>query len=159
MGDAFSPEPQGAFLSALDWLDKPGQVVRNTLKGNFAGALRNLGDFGLDAIDAFLPGDWIPELAGEEDKVSGSDLIGLDKEEHPVLGFLGDVGIGTLTDPLTYLTFGASAAQGRRHGGQGWHPFHQGGGGDTGERKGHRRCQGRGQGWLWNAAKGSPHVR
>jgi hypothetical protein len=110
MGDAFSPEPQGAFLSALDWLDKPGQVVRNTLKGNFAGALRNLGDFGLDAIDAFLPGDWIPELAGEEDKVSGSDLIGLDKEEHPVLGFLGDVGIGTLTDPLTYLTFGASAA-------------------------------------------------
>ncbi len=109
MGDAFSGEPKGAFGSFLDWIDKPGQVVRNSLQGNFSGALKNLGDFALDPFDAILPGDLIPELAGEQDKVSGSDLIGLDKEAHPFLGFLGDVGVGTLTDPLTYLTFGASA--------------------------------------------------
>lgn len=103
MGDAFDPEPQGAFLSFLDWIDKPGQVVRNTLKGNFKGAAKNFGDFLLDPIDAVLPGDLIPELAGEEDKVSGSQLINVDEKEHPVLGFLADVGVGTLTDPLTYL--------------------------------------------------------
>lgn len=103
MGDAFSPEPQGAFLSFLDWIDKPGQVVRNSLKGNFSGAAKNFGDFLLDPIDAVLPGDWIPELAGKEDKVSGSQLIGVDEKEHPLLGFLSDVGVGTLTDPLTFL--------------------------------------------------------
>jgi hypothetical protein len=101
--DAFDPEPQGAFLSFLDWIDKPGQVVRNTLKGNFKGALKNAGDFLLDPIDAALPGDLIPGLAGEEDKVSGSQLINVDEKEHPILGFLADVGVGTLTDPLTFL--------------------------------------------------------
>lgn len=103
MADAFDPEPQGAFLSALDWLDKPGQVVRNSLKGNFSGAAKNFGDFLLDPIDAILPGDWIPELAGKEDKVSGSQLVGVDSEAHPVGGFLADVGVGILTDPLTFL--------------------------------------------------------
>lgn len=103
MGDAFDHEPQGAFLSALDWIDKPGQVVRNTLKGNFGGALRNAGDFLLDPIDALLPGDLIPSLAGKEDKVSGADLINVNQDEHPVLGFLADIGVGTLTDPLTLL--------------------------------------------------------
>ncbi len=103
MGDAFDHEPQGAFLSALDWLDKPGQVVRNTLKGNFSGAAKNFGDFLLDPIDAILPGDWMPELAGKEDKVSGSQLINVDSEKHPIGGFLADVGVGILTDPLTFL--------------------------------------------------------
>lgn len=103
MGDAFSPEPQGAFLSFLDWIDKPGQVVRNTLKGNFKGALKNAGDFLLDPIDAALPGDLIPELAGDEDKVSGSELINVDAEAHPVGAFLADVGVGIATDPLTFF--------------------------------------------------------
>lgn len=102
---------QGAFLSFLDWLDKPGQVVRNTLKGNGSGALKNAGDFAFDALDALLPGDWIPELADEEDKVSGADLVGIDKKEHPVLGFLGDLGVGLVTDPLTYVP-GAAVAKG-----------------------------------------------
>ncbi len=113
MGDAFDPEPQGAFLSFLDWIDKPGQVVRNSLKGNFKGAAKNFGDFLLDPIDAALPGDWIPELAGQEDKVSGSDLVGIDKEAHPVLGFLGDVGVGILTDPLSLLGVGIAGNIGK----------------------------------------------
>jgi hypothetical protein len=103
MGDAFDPEPQGAALSFLDWIDKPGQVVRNVFKGNLKGAAKNFGDFLLDPIDAMLPGDLIPQLAGEEDKVSGSQLINVDEKEHPILGFLADVGVGTLTDPLTFL--------------------------------------------------------
>ncbi len=103
MGDAFNPEPEGALLSGLSWLDKPGRAIRSAFKGNFSGALRNAGDFLLDPIDALLPGDIIPELARPEDKTSGSDLVGLDKEAHPFLGFLGDVGIGTLTDPITWL--------------------------------------------------------
>jgi hypothetical protein len=106
LGDAFDPEPQGAFLSFLDWIDKPGQVVRNTLKGNFSGAAKNFGDFLLDPIDAALPGDWIPELAGEGDKVSGGELVGI---EEPGIGkFLADIGIGVVTDPISLLTFGAS---------------------------------------------------
>lgn len=89
-------------MSALDWIDKPGQVVRNTLKGNLGGARRQAADFLFDVPDV-LPGDWIPNQATREDDVSGSDLIGLDKEKHPFLGFLGDVGIGTVTDPWFYL--------------------------------------------------------
>lgn len=111
MADPFNPEPKGAFTSFLDFLDLPGQVVRNTLKGRGGGALRNLADIPLNAIDAFLPGDWIPSIAGEEDKVSGADLVDIDKKAHPFLGFAADVGLGTLTDPLTYVP-GALVAKG-----------------------------------------------
>lgn len=106
MSDPFNPEPKGAFTSILDWLDEPGQVVRNLIKGRPGASLRNLADFVLDPIDAVLPGDWIPSIAKAEDKVSGADLIDLDKQAHPFLGFAADVGLGILTDPLTYVPGG-----------------------------------------------------
>lgn len=103
--------PQGTLPSFLDWLDRPGQIVRNALTGNPGGAARQGLDFLLDAIDAPLPGDWIPALSDRgRDYVSGSELIGLDDADATAARLGADVGLGLLTDPLTYLTFGAAGA-------------------------------------------------
>lgn len=106
---------RGLFLSVLEAIDRPGQVVRNLAAGRTGGALRQVGQFGLDAVDALLPGDWLPnDLAKEEDYVSGRDLLGGgDDIGSKVAGF----GVDVLTDPLTYIP-GAVALKGLRGAGK-----------------------------------------
>lgn len=102
-------EDQNAFLSVLGEVDRPGQAVRNLLKGRVGGAARQVGQLGLNLVDALLPGDWLPnDLATDEDYISGSDLVGV--TEPGVGKFLTDIVVGTLTDPLSLLTGGASTA-------------------------------------------------
>ncbi len=103
-------EPQGILPSTLSWLDRSGQVTRNVLRGNFAGAGRQAVDFLGDIVDAPLPGDWIPHVSGKGDYVSGSELVGADDSTPRWLRTAGDIGIGTLTDPLSFLSFGAAGA-------------------------------------------------
>lgn len=101
---------RGAFLSFLDEIDRPGQVVRNLLRGNAGAALRHTGQFGLNAIDALLPGDWLPnDVAEAEDYVSGGELVGL--KEPGLLKTIADLGIGIGTDPLSFVP-GRAVAQG-----------------------------------------------
>jgi hypothetical protein len=109
MGDAFDPEPQGAFMSALDWLDRWSGPVKNVLRGNFAGAGRQTVDLLGDVVDAPLPGDWIHHLARPEDKVDPSELLGINEQEHPFLAgttnFIGNVAL----NPSTYVPGGVIA--------------------------------------------------
>ncbi len=111
MGDPFHQAPHGAFLSALDWLDRPGEVIRNLINGNPEGSGRQLADFLSGPLRALIPGDqsnW--ELSRPEDYVHGSDLLGIDKKEHPWLGMGADIGGDFLTDPLSLLSFGSMGA-------------------------------------------------
>ena len=73
MADLSEP---GAFGSVLRWLDRPGQVVRNVLGGEFESAGRQALDFLGEAVDAPLPGDWIPAATDADDFMEFSDLIG-----------------------------------------------------------------------------------
>ncbi len=107
-----SLEPdKSAFLEFLEYLGRPGQVVKNTLGGRGESALRHYGQMGLDGIDAFLPGDWLPnDVARPEDDLSGRELIGADDD---FMGNVAGFGIDMLTDPLTYVP-GAVFAKGAK---------------------------------------------
>lgn len=101
--------PEGILPNLLRFVDRPGQVVRNVLRGNPGAALRQGADILGELIDAPLPGDWIPSATSREDYVSGSELVGM--EQTP--GFARtavDIGVGLATDPLTYLSFGTIPA-------------------------------------------------
>lgn len=105
-GDPFQPEDPGLLSSILGYLSLPGYAVRNLLKGNPLGALRNVGDLLGDTVDAVLPGDWIPEFSGKDDKPDATDVAeawGAGKMDDGFLkgatNFIGD----TLLDPLTYV--------------------------------------------------------
>ena len=106
--DPFAPE--GVLPNVLRWIGRPGQAVRNVLSGNAAGAGRQLFDFGGDAIDAFLPGDLIPQASRKEDYVSGSELVGLDPTANPWARTGVDIGVELATDPLSFLSFGLTGA-------------------------------------------------
>lgn len=110
MGDAFESEPQGAFGNFLDWIGHTAQIGMNVARGRPGAALRHGLDFVGDAVDAVLPGDWIPKATNPEDYTSGADLLGIDRAEHPFLGFGADIGVGTALDPLTWVMPGASEA-------------------------------------------------
>ncbi len=97
----------GAFLSALDWLDSLGQIPKNIIRGNPAAAGRKAVDFLGDIVDAPLPGDWIPHISKPEDAISGGELIGL--HDPGLLKTIADIGVDTLTNPASYLSFGAGA--------------------------------------------------
>lgn len=110
--DELLPKNQGAFQSVLNWIGRPGQVVKNVLTGNLEGAARQTGDFLADAVDAALPGDWIPELSRPQDEIQGSQLLGLDdawRKEHPFLNVAASLPVDILTDPLTWTGFGPLA--------------------------------------------------
>jgi hypothetical protein len=94
----------------MRWIGRPGYAVRDFLAGNFEGAGRQALDFLTEPIDAALPGDWIPTASRDQDYTETSDLLGgmedgLGKTAVNVLG-------GIATDPLTYLSFGATAIPG-----------------------------------------------
>lgn len=98
--------PEGILPNLLRFVDRPGQVVRNVLRGNPGAALRQGADILGELIDAPLPGDWIPSATSRDDYVSGSELVGMDQKP----GFARtavDIGVGLATDPLTYMSFGA----------------------------------------------------
>lgn len=102
-------EPQGILPNVLRAVDRPGQVARNVLAGRPGAAVRQSLDIIGDIIDAPLPGDWIPAATSREDYISGSELVGMD--QTPGIGrTAADIGIGLVTDPLTYLSFGAIPA-------------------------------------------------
>lgn len=82
----------------------------NLARGNVGAAGRHVLDFLGDIPDALLPGDLIPQATRPEDYTSGSDLLGIDKEAHPILGFAADVGLGTALDPLSWV--GGAALKG-----------------------------------------------
>ncbi len=102
------PQDKSTFLSVLDWLGQLGQSGMQLARGNGPAALRHAADFLLDPIDAILPGDVIPQISRPEDEISGHELVGIDRKEHPTLATMADVGIGAALDPLTYLSFGTN---------------------------------------------------
>lgn len=98
-------EDHGLFLSALDWADRPFQVVGNLINGNPGAAGRHALDFLGDIVDAPLPGNWIHHLAKPEDQITGSKLAGMTEDDPELLRFAADVGLGTALNPLSYLGF------------------------------------------------------
>lgn len=102
MGDAFDHEPQGAFLSALDWLDRLSGPVKNVLRGNVGAAGRQTVDLLGDVIDAPLPGDWIHHIARPEDRVDPHELLGMNPEESPFMSGLTDFVGNVALNPSTY---------------------------------------------------------
>lgn len=98
-----------AFLDFLEWLGRPQQAVINAVTGRPLTALKHGLQAGLDVVDAFLPLDIIPDVTTPEDVLHGSEVLGL-QDAHWALKLAADLGVGVLTDPLTYLSGGASAA-------------------------------------------------
>lgn len=105
MSDPLAPH-QGLFLDALEELDRPGEVIRNLLRGNKRAAGRKAVDF-FDAPLRLLPfGDrLVPELSKPEDAISGGDLVGL--HDPGWKKTLADIAVGIGTDPLSLVSFGA----------------------------------------------------
>lgn len=108
MPNPVTPADPGLLASLADQIALPGYAVRNLLRGDVAAAAKNAADFGLNMIDAALPGDLIPQISEDADKPQfrqivdvGDDLLG------NALNFAGDVA----TDPLTYVP-GAAVAKG-----------------------------------------------
>lgn len=107
---ALEPD-RSAFLEFLEFLGRPGQVVKNTIAGRGESALRHVGQFGLDAVDGLLPGDWLPnDIARQEDDLSGRELIGADDD---ILGNVAGFGVDMALDPLTWVP-GAVVAKGAK---------------------------------------------
>lgn len=104
------PEDRNAFLSLLDHLDIPFQVVGNAIQGRWRAAGRNLLDMQGQQVDALLPGNVIEDTAADADKTSGSEMLGVDREASPISAFAADFGLGTALNPLSYLSFGAGGA-------------------------------------------------
>ena len=111
-GESIGPVEQdrGAFMSFLDWLDRPGQAIRHTLTGDLGTAGRHLVDFIGEIPDAVLPGDVIPQATSAQDFMAPSELLGMSEDTTPWLRIPADIAVGLATDPLTYLTFGGAGA-------------------------------------------------
>lgn len=108
------PPDESAFESVLKTAGLLGYGVRNLLTGNIEGTGRNLVDLATSPFRALLPGDqsgW--ELSrrrkGDDpgDYTEGSDLVG--GMEPGLAKTAVDIGLGLVTDPLTYVGVGAVA--------------------------------------------------
>ncbi len=104
------PDDPGLLASILDTASLGGSAARNVLKGNLGGAGRNLIDVGGRALDALIPGDWIPDVSGPGDRPEFRDVVDLggDNAFTDTLNFLGDVA----TDPVSYIPGAAIAKTG-----------------------------------------------
>lgn len=96
-----------AFQALLRWIGRPGYVVRNALKGNMSGALRQAGDFSLGLLDELPMGGLLPQFSRPEDYTEASDLVG--GMEPGVAKTAVDVLGGLVTDPLSFLSAPVSA--------------------------------------------------
>ncbi len=109
MVDPLIPEDPGLLASVGRYLGRYAQVPMNLLSGDIGGAFRQGADILGESVDAFLPGDWIPEFSRAEDEKRVSQMLGINQDDRILAGgvdFLGE----TLLNPLTYLTGGASVA-------------------------------------------------
>lgn len=96
-----------AFQALLRWIGRPGYVVRNALKGNMSGALRQAGDFSLGLLDELPMGGLLPQFSRPEDYTEASDLVG--GMEPGIAKTAVDVLGGIVTDPLSLLSAPVSA--------------------------------------------------
>lgn len=91
----------GAFMSVLEAIGRPGKAINNALVGNFEGAGRQVVDLLGDVVDAQLPGDWIDHISRRQDKPEFSDVVG--GMEPGLAKFAVDVVGGAATDPTTFI--------------------------------------------------------
>lgn len=110
--DPVLPKNQGAFLSGLQWIGRFGQVGKNLAgaalgtEGSLEGAARQGADILGEAVDAVVPGDWIPQASRPQDEVTGASVLGLSKEwqkEHPLLAIGAGLPVDLALDPITYV--------------------------------------------------------
>ena len=101
MPERVTPADPGLLSSIADEIALPGYALRNVMLGRHTAAGKTLADFALNLIDAPLPGDWIPEVSGEEDRPEFTDITGpIDSgPAGSILNFAGNVA----TDPLTFI--------------------------------------------------------
>jgi hypothetical protein len=99
--DAIDEDPDGFLSGPLNSIGRAGHAVNDLLVGNFEGAGRQAIDLAGDAVDAFLPGDWIHPISRRKDKADFSDVLG--GIENPVGKFAADVIGGAATDPTTLI--------------------------------------------------------
>ena len=95
-----------SLQDALDFLGRPGAATRSLLKGNVSGAGRQLRQIPIDLLDAFLPGDILPNLTKPEDNPEFTDVTeswGMGKMAPGLGKTATDIVGGILTDPLTFL--------------------------------------------------------
>jgi len=103
--DPIDLEQDSAFGSVLKFLSRPGYALRNVMKGNVEGAVRQGADLLGDTVDALLPGDWVSELSRkDQDYTEASDLVG--GMEDGIAKTAVDILGGIATDPLTYTGIG-----------------------------------------------------
>jgi len=110
------PKSQGAFMSALNYIGRFGQVGKNLAMLDFEGAARQGADILGDTVDSVLPGDWIPEASRAQDYKTGSDVMGISKEwqeEHPLLNIAASLPLDLLLDPLTFTGLGVAGQIGK----------------------------------------------
>ena len=110
MPDGVTPADPGLLASLADELALPGYAMRNMLLGRTGAAGRNLADFALNAVDAPLPGDWIPEISGAEDRPEFTEITG--PIDDGLAGSLVNIAGNILTDPVTYIPGAAVAKAG-----------------------------------------------
>jgi hypothetical protein len=114
------PPEESGWESVLRTAGLLGYGARNVLTGNLEGAGRNLVDLATSPVRALLPGSqagWELSRRGKDgqpgDYTEGSDLLrewGI-ADLKPGIGKLAaDIGVGLVTDPLTYLGVGPAAA-------------------------------------------------
>lgn len=109
--DPLIPEDPGLLASAGRYLGRFAQVPINLLSGDVGGAFRQGADILGETVDAFLPGDLIPEFSRPEDEKRISKMLGINESDRILSGAVDFAG-ETLLNPLTYLTGGTSAAAG-----------------------------------------------
>jgi hypothetical protein len=80
---------QSAWMSFLDWIQRPQQAVMATAHGNLAGAGRQLEDFLLGPVDA-IPGIDVAQRHTAADEYSTGSRV-------------GDMAASVALNPLTYL--------------------------------------------------------
>jgi len=110
------PKSQGAFMSALNYIGRFGQVGKNLAMLDFEGAARQGADILGDTVDSVLPGDWIPEASRAQDYKTGSDVMGISKEwqeEHPLLNIAASLPLDLILDPLTFTGLGVAGQIGK----------------------------------------------
>lgn len=93
----------GPFLSGLEWLEGLGEIPLNLLRGRIDSAGRKLADSVLSVPDAVIPGDWIPQVSREEDRVTASDVAGIDRATSPGLAKAVDIIGGTALNPASWV--------------------------------------------------------
>lgn len=105
-GDGFGGNrPASVVNFVLSWASEPGSAVAHSLRGDFLNAGRSLLNFSLPITKP------IDRLESPDAFVSDTPVIRRQLNRLPVwLRIPSSIGIDIATDPLTYLTFGASGA-------------------------------------------------